>query len=67
MTTHSHSPKDTAMTLVLAHELARTYARERQQEAAALNRAARIRAARRWQRRAEQATVRAQLARLAVR
>ncbi len=67
MTTYPFNSKDIDMTPVLAHELARTYMRERQQESAALQRAARLRSARRWQRRAEQATGRAQLARLAVR
>ena len=55
------------MHLFLAEELARSRARERQLEASVVSRAARLRKARRWQRRAEQATYRANLARLAIR
>lgn len=51
---------------LLSCELARQVQRERQAEATASNRAARLRSARRWQRRAEEATYRARLARLAV-
>ena len=56
-----------AMHLFLAEELARSRARERQLEASVVSRAARLRKARRWQRWAEQATYRANLARLAIR
>ncbi len=52
---------------VLSYDLACQVARERQAEAAASNRAARLVAVRRWQRRAEQANHRVRLARLAVR
>ncbi|MCW2725895.1 MAG: hypothetical protein JWN35_2816 [Frankiales bacterium] len=55
------------MYTVLASELATVIARERQAEAAAQNRAARLITARRLQRRAEVATHRARLARLAIR
>jgi hypothetical protein len=51
---------------VLSHEVARLVAHERQAEAAASSRAARLVSARRWQRRAEVAAHRARLARLAV-
>lgn len=51
---------------VHAEQLVAVLAHERQAEAAAYNRAARLRTARRLQRRAETATRRAQLARLAV-
>ena len=51
---------------VLSHEVVRVLVQERQLEAAAAGRAARVVAARRWQRRAEQAASRARLARLAV-
>ena len=51
---------------VLSHEVARVVVRERQAEAAAAGRAARLVSARRWQRRAEVAAHRARLARLAV-
>jgi hypothetical protein len=56
----------TAMHSVLSHDVARVMQRERQAEAAAHNRAARLVSARRWQRRAEVAAHRARLARLAV-
>ena len=52
---------------VLSHEVARVVQRERQAEAAAYNRAARLVSARRWAKRAEVAAYRARLARLAVR
>ncbi len=55
-----------AMHADLFHELTRVMQRERQAEAAAYNRAARLVSARRWQRRAEVAAHRARLARLAV-
>ncbi|MCU1589083.1 MAG: hypothetical protein JWP11_339 [Frankiales bacterium] len=55
------------MHTLLSHDLARQVARERQAEAAAYSRAARLVSVRRWQRRAEVATHRARLARLAVR
>jgi hypothetical protein len=55
------------MHTALAADLACQVARERQAEAAAHNRAARLVAARRWQRRAEEAARRASLARRAVR
>ena len=51
---------------VLSHEVARVLQRERQAEAAAYNRAARLVSARRWAKRAEVAAHRARLARLAV-
>ena len=51
---------------LLSSEVARGLAHERQAEAAAAARAARLVAARRWQRRAEVASHRARLARLAV-
>jgi len=51
----------------LSHDLARQVAHERQAEAAASNRAARLVAVRRWQRRAEVANRQVRLARLAVR
>ena len=51
---------------VLSHEVARVLVRERHVEAAAAGRAARLVAARRWQRRAEVASHRARLARLAI-
>lgn len=54
------------MNVLLSHELSRLAAQERQSEAAASVRAARLRAARRWQRRAEVASHRARLARLAI-
>jgi hypothetical protein len=54
------------MSTLLSYDLARQVARERQAEAAASNRAARLVSARRWQRRAEVAAYRARLARLAV-
>ena len=54
------------MSTLLSYDLARQVARERHAEAAASNRAARLRSARRWQRRAEEAAHRARLARLAV-
>jgi hypothetical protein len=50
----------------MTSEVARVQLRDRQVEAAAAGRAARLVAARRWQRRAEVATYRARLARLAV-
>lgn len=52
---------------MLSCDLARQAGQERQAEAAAANRASRLVAARRWQRRAEVASRRARLARLAVR
>lgn len=52
---------------VLSHDLARQVARDRQAEAAAANRAARLVSVKRWQRRAEVANHRVRLARLAVR
>jgi hypothetical protein len=55
------------MNSLLSYDLARQVERERQLEAATANRAVRLRSARRWQRRAEAATYRARLARLAVR
>jgi hypothetical protein len=55
------------MNTALAEQLAGTIVRERQQQAAAANRAARLRTARRWQQRAESTARRARLARLAVR
>jgi hypothetical protein len=51
---------------LLSYDLARQVERERQAEAVARNRAGRLRSARRWQRRAEEANYRARLARLAV-
>ena len=51
---------------LLSNEVARGLTAERQAEAAAHQRAARLVAARRWQRRAEVASRRARLARLAV-
>jgi hypothetical protein len=57
----------TTMNTALSEQLVRTLVRERQQQAAALNRAARLRSARRWQQRAESTARRARLARLAVR
>jgi len=51
----------------LSLDLVNQVARERQAEAAAHSRAARLVAARRWQRRAEVAARRASLARLAIR
>ena len=55
------------MNSVLSYDLARQVARERQAEAAASNRAARLVAVKRWQRRAEVANRQVRLARLAVR
>ncbi len=57
----------TAMSLVLAQELAHSLVRERRTEAAHAARAARVVSARRWQRRAELAGLRARAARAAVR
>lgn len=57
----------TVMNTALSEQLAYTLVRERQQQAAAINRAARLRSARRWQQRAESTARRARLARLAVR
>ncbi|MDT7571682.1 MAG: hypothetical protein QOE05_1856 [Actinomycetota bacterium] len=54
------------MNTLLSYDLARQVERERQAEAVARNRAARLRSARRWQRRAEVAAYQARLARLAV-
>jgi hypothetical protein len=51
---------------LLSYDLARQVAHERQREAATSNRAARLVAVRRWQRRAEVANRQARLARLAV-
>lgn len=47
---------------LLDHELARSYDREHRRHAAHVNRAARLAAARRWQRRAEAASRQARLA-----
>ena len=55
------------MSPMLSSELVRALPRERQLEAAAVNRAARLVSARRLQRRAEVASRRARLALLAVR
>ena len=55
------------MSLWIDHELAQSTVADRRAQAAVHNRAARLRTARRLQRRAETATRRAQLARLAVR
>jgi hypothetical protein len=55
------------MNSLLSYDLACQVTRERQKEAAAANRAVRLRSVRRWQRRAEVAAYRARLARLAVR
>ena len=55
------------MNSLLSYDLARQVERERQAEAIARNRAVHLRSARRVQRRAEGATYRARLARLAVR
>jgi hypothetical protein len=55
------------MQLILADDLARTLVRERQAEAASVNRAARVLAARRLERRAAAAGRRARAARAAVR
>ena len=55
------------MNTALSEQLVRTLVRERQQQAAADNRAARLRSARRWQQRAESTARWARLARLAVR
>jgi hypothetical protein len=57
----------TAMSLLLAQELASSLVRERRAEAASAARAARVVSARRWQRRHEQAGIRARAARAAVR
>ncbi|GAC1445138.1 MAG: hypothetical protein NVSMB55_24470 [Mycobacteriales bacterium] len=59
--------KSPDMNSLLSYDLARQVARERQAEAAASNRAARLVAVKRWQRRAEVADRRVRLARLAVR
>ncbi|MGI8697451.1 MAG: hypothetical protein ACR2JQ_12550 [Mycobacteriales bacterium] len=53
--------------LTMYEELARARMRELEQEAADMRRSSRLVAARRWQRRAELATRRAQLARLSIR
>ena len=55
------------MSSLLSYDLARQVARERQLEAASSNRAARLVAVRRWQRRAEVANRQVRLARLAIR
>lgn len=52
---------------VLSPDLPRQVARERLAEASAASLAARVVSARRWQRRAEAASARARLARLAIR
>ena len=54
------------MNSVLSHEVVRALVVERQREAAAAGRAARVVSARRWQRRAELAASRDRLARLAI-
>ena len=54
------------MYTMLSYEVARVLVHERQAEARRAGRAVRFVAARRWQRRAEQANYRARLARLAV-
>src|SRR3954464_16085062 len=63
--TSTHESR-TAMNALLSYDLARQVERERQLEAVARSRAARLRSARRWQRRAEEAAYQARLARLAV-
>ena len=63
----SYLIRRSTMQLVLAEDLARSLVRERQQEAAADGRAARLLLARRWERRAAAAGRRARAARAAVR
>ena len=55
------------MYLVFADEIARARVIERQAEAGCASRLNRLRAARRWQKRAERSAHRARLARLAIR